>query len=256
MTEPRRVDIGPATLWCGDANALREAGAFRDADALLTDPPYGLGQVFNCGRRNTSVRGEAYIGTIVGDDVRFDPVPWIELMRLPARNESTNSRVQDYRPVMFFGADHFCQSLPAGGRFVCWDKSCGMGPAAVYMDAEFCWTNRRNPRSIVRHFWMGAMRAGDPVLNSRARRLHVSQKPVEVLAWCLDHMRVGLGKTVLDPFMGSGSTGVACLVTGRRFIGCEIDERIFETAVARIADVWARIEARNLPVSADGRCDG
>ena len=54
------------------------------------------------------------------------------------------------------------------------------------------------------------------------------------MRWCLETARIGLGKTVLDPYMGSGSTGVACMTTGRKFIGIEIDPDYFEIACRRI----------------------
>jgi DNA modification methylase len=67
-----------------------------------------------------------------------------------------------------------------------------------------------------------------------APRHHPSQKPVELMRWCLETARIGLGKTVLDPYMGSGSTGVACVTSGRKFIGIEIDPDYFAIACARI----------------------
>jgi len=174
------------------------------------------------------IASTTYTGTTIGDDAPFDPMPWV--------------RHAGDKPIVLFGADHYKERLPPGGRFIAWDKSCGMGAAASFADAEFAWTNRRNPRAIFRHFWMGALRSGDPVANSRNRRLHVSQKPVELMAWCLDHARVGLGKRVLDPYMGSGSTGMACMMTGRRFLGVEIDPAIFETARARMQALWDRMQ--------------
>jgi site-specific DNA-methyltransferase (adenine-specific) len=102
-----------------------------------------------------------------------------------------------------------------------------------FSDAEFAWTNRRNPRSVFRHFWMGAMRAGQGA-PSKEKRMHVSQKPVELMAWCIEHARIMVGKTVLDPYMGSGSTGIAALQTGRKFVGVEIDQENFDIARDRI----------------------
>jgi len=79
------------------------------------------------------------------------------------------------------------------------------------------------------------LRDGDGNGNtSRQGRLHVSQKPVELMQWLIETVRVRVGRTVLDPYMGSGSTGVACLRTGRKFIGIEIDPGHFETARARL----------------------
>jgi hypothetical protein len=146
------------------------------------------------------------------------------------------------KPIVLFGADHYKCRLPEGGRFICWDKSCGQGPAASFADAEFAWTNRKNARSIFRHFWMGATRTGQGS-SAHEKKWHVSQKPVELMAWCLEHARIGLDKVVLDPYMGSGSTGVACLQTGRKFIGVEIDADNFANAVQRISEQWRRMGA-------------
>jgi len=80
---------------------------------------------------------------------------------------------------------------------------------------------------------MGLTRAGEDG-SAASKRKHPSQKPVELMRWCLETARIGLGKVVLDPYMGSGSTGVACLTTGRKFIGIEIDPEYFEIACRRI----------------------
>src|SRR5690606_7476737 len=71
-----------------------------------------------------------------------------------------------------------------------------------------------------------------------APRLHDTQKPVAVMEWCLDF--VPDARTILDPFMGSGTTGVACVKLGSKFIGIEIDEGYFEIAVDRIRKAYAQ----------------
>ena len=76
------------------------------------------------------------------------------------------------------------------------------------------------------------------------KRTHPSQKPVELMSWLIETARIGLGKTVLDPYMGVGSTGVACLRTGRSFIGMEIDEEYFDIARQRLT---AEVQKMGLP---------
>jgi DNA modification methylase len=66
------------------------------------------------------------------------------------------------------------------------------------------------------------------------QRLHPAQKPVALMAWCLEQAKVPKGALVADPYMGSGTTAVACIRTGRRFIGFEEDPQHFETARARV----------------------
>lgn len=67
---------------------------------------------------------------------------------------------------------------------------------------------------------------------------HPTQKPVNLMAWCLEVSNVAIGATVLDPFMGSGSTGIACLRTGRNFIGIERDAAHYKTACDRKSEAW------------------
>jgi len=223
LTDPHCITLadGRVTLYCGEALEILNSGLLR-FDAIVTDPPYGIG--FQRGTQgNGGIRAEIYRGTIVGDDKPFDPSPWIA--------------AAGDKPMVFFGADHYKTRLPEGGRFLCWDKSCGMGAASTLSDAEFAWTNRRNARSIYRHFWMGATRTRGP--HDGIKRAHVSQKPVALMAWCFDHARIGLGKVVLDPYMGSGSTGVAAVLSGRRFIGIECERDHFDAAVSRIQSALA-----------------
>lgn len=186
-----------------------------------------MGSGFSVAGGGRGIGAPVYTGKIIGDDAPFDPAPWLE-------------HAGD-KPVVLFGADHFKTRLPEGGRFICWDKSCGQGPATTFSDAEFAWTNRRNPRSIFRHFWAGAARSDDGFDAKIKGRAHVSQKPVNLMAWCIEHARIGLDKVVLDPYMGAGSTGVAALLSGRRFVGVEIDPGHFATACARIEEAARRM---------------
>ena len=71
-------------------------------------------------------------------------------------------------------------------------------------------------------------------------REHPTQKPVPLMRWCMDRAKVQPGETVLDPFMGSGTTGVACIRTGRKFIGIEIDEGYFQIARKRLENELAQ----------------
>ena len=68
------------------------------------------------------------------------------------------------------------------------------------------------------------------------RHLHPTQKPVELMLWCLEFFQHS--NTILDPFMGSGTTGVACARLGRRFIGIEIEPKYFDIACKRIEQAY------------------
>jgi len=208
------------TIIRGDCRDMLSSLEF---DAVVTDPPYGIsfqrgksGKGFDC---NTNRK------PIFGDDVDFDPTP---LLKLTLRKS-----IENYRALVMFGPNHYASKIPKAGQWLVWDKSCGQGPANSFVDAEFIWMNRRNPRCIFRHFWMGALRKGEGNQNN-SKRTHPSAKPVELMAWLIETARIGTGKTILDPYMGTGSTGVACIKSGRKFIGIEIDPDHFETARLRL----------------------
>jgi len=226
MNEPIVLCDGRVTLFCGDSLELLNAGVLK-FDAIVSDPPYGIG--FKRGVSGHGIKAAVKTCPIIGDDVPFSPAPWTGVCG-------------DKKAIVLFGADHFKTRLPEGGRFICWDKSCGQGPAASFCDAEFAWTNRKNARSIFRHFWAGVTRSDDGFDSKTTGRHHVSQKPVNLMAWCIEHARIGVDKVVLDPYMGSGSTGVAALMSGRKFVGVEIDPAHFEIARQRIEKAWAMMQ--------------
>lgn len=179
------------------------------ADVLVTDPPYGM--AYRHGARRGGVRLGHDEASIVGDFEPFDPAPLLALGL----------------PTVMFGANHFASRLPDSRGWFAWDKRDGT-PANDQSDAELAWTN---VLSVVRVFsarWSGAHRTGREQVEGR---LHVNQKPVALMAWVLSHMP---GGTVLDPFMGSGSTLVAAREVGRRAIGVEVDERHCEVAANRL----------------------
>lgn len=70
--------------------------------------------------------------------------------------------------------------------------------------------------------------------------IHPTQKPVELMAWCMEQAKVPEGALVLDSYMGSGTTGIACIRTGRRFVGIEKDPTHYATALKRITDELAQ----------------
>jgi hypothetical protein len=113
--------------------------------------------------------------------------------------------------------------LGRGGRWLVWNKEQVM---PTYSDAELAWTNLDgvSVKLYTLHCNKARIELG----------IHPTQKPVQLMAWCLDIAKVPAGATVLDPFMGSGSTGIACLRTGRNFIGIERDAAHYKTACDRI----------------------
>jgi len=206
------VTIGNATLYLGDCRDILPT--LPKVDAVITDPPYGIAYQHGAGGRGVGARRNCM--AIRGDSEPFDPRHLFELA--PA--------------LVVFGADHFRRQIPDGGSFIAWDKSCGRGPADSFVDVEFAWTNLKIKRNAIRYLWKGVVceKAGE----DGGRRYHPTTKPQGVMHACLDF--VPEARLVLDPYMGSGSTGVACIARGLTFIGIEIDPVYFETACRRIED--------------------
>jgi site-specific DNA-methyltransferase (adenine-specific)/modification methylase len=102
-------------------------------------------------------------------------------------------------------------------------------------DCEHAWTNLGGPSRLYSHKWNGMIRGGE---EGKVRRVHPMQKPVALMRWCVEMTH---GETVLDPYMGSGTTGVACVRLGRRFIGIELEPKYFAIAKRRIQDELKKV---------------
>jgi site-specific DNA-methyltransferase (adenine-specific)/modification methylase len=203
-------------LFHGDwKDALVEVnGAF---DAILSDPPYGIkfvkGNTGSGPPRARSTKGKRSTKMIIGDDTPFDPKQLLDL--------SDN--------VMLFGADHYSQRLPETGRWLVWDKLAGMTSFDSFSDVEFIWHSKKGASRICSLKWKGIAREKK---EDGSARLHPFQKPIRLMRWCLEQLNPA--NCVFDPFMGSGTTGVACVQKGLHFIGAEVDEDYFNTAMKRI----------------------
>jgi site-specific DNA-methyltransferase (adenine-specific) len=205
---PEPVIIGRATLYLGDCRDILPT--LGKVDAVVTDPPYGIGHVHS--GKAKGKWGVANRKPIAMDDAPFDPRPFIR------------------GKTIMFGGDHFAPMLPEGGVFHVWDKECGRtGRIDSFSDAEIFWTNFACKRRVIRYMWKG-LQVENPAVDGK--REHPTQKPVSVMAQLL--ALVPNAAVVCDPFMGSGTTGVACAQAGRDFIGIEIDPDHFAIACKRI----------------------
>jgi site-specific DNA-methyltransferase (adenine-specific) len=201
--------IHDAVLYLGDCREVREF--LPKIDAVISDPPYGIGFVHS-GKGGKLARSTQFGGVAIkGDDEDFDPSPWL-----------------NYGTVVLWGANHYAERLPSSAGWLIWDKRDGVC-SNDQADCEIAWTNKKSPARVIRHLWNGMLKASE----RGEIRVHPTQKPIAVMEWCLDQV-TKRGDTVLDPYMGSGTTGVACAKMGRKFIGVEIDAGFFEIACRRI----------------------
>lgn len=194
--------------------------------ACITDPPYGVNAVRNgrCfGTSNAAATNE--YRTIVGDDQPFDPSPLLAIAPI----------------VALWGANHYADRLPASARWLVWDKRDGLNSNPL-ADCEMAWTSDGRPARLFSHRWMGMVRDSE-----HERRVHPSQKPVALAEWTLGVLEVPANAVVLDCYLGSGSIGVACVKTGRRFIGIEICDEYAQIARRRIREAVPTLFVRPQP---------
>lgn len=176
-------------------------------DALVTDPPYGIGWV---PRVNHTGDLQLWI-----DDKQFDPRPFMAI--------GTQH--------VFWGGNYFAHLLPPTEAWFVWMKrpSTGFeGDRRSYSMAEMAWSDLPTKVLVKTHVWDGGKRQGKA---ENRTFCHPSQKPVEVMSWCLTETT----GTVCDPFAGSGTTLVAAKNMGRKSIGIEIEERYCEVAASRLS---------------------
>jgi site-specific DNA-methyltransferase (adenine-specific)/modification methylase len=199
--------IGDATLILGDCrDVLPTLGR---VDAVVTDPPYGIGY----DATHTKYRHGIDRGDLIWDREPFDPSPILALGL----------------PTVMWGGNCFASNLPDHAGWLAWVKTVRNEADIRQADMELAWTNCvRRPQTFV-HLWIGAYRDSE----SGIRNEHPTQKPIVVMDWCI-RVSVPTANTILDPFMGSGTTGVACANLNRRFIGIEIEPRYFDIACRRI----------------------
>ena len=189
-----KVVIGNATLYLGDCRDILPT--LPKVDAVITDPPYGLGKKLDGGSWGNA-----------GD---WDNCTVQELEALIAIG-----RIQ-----CVWGGNYY--TLPPSRGWLSWFKPDAPPSMASF---ELAWTNLdQNARQIK---WTIA--ATNP-----ERVGHPTQKPVAVMEWTIAN--VGNPQTVCDPFMGSGTTGVACANLQRSFIGIEREPKYFDIACRRIED--------------------
>jgi len=170
-------------------------------DLLLTDPPYGLGKRIS----------SDWMGT-TDADVSWDVKPC---------EVTIKAMLQHCRQWIVWGGNYFSEWLPASRCVLVWDKMNGTNDMA---DCEVALTSiDQNARCFSRHHFSKGC----------SGKVHPTQKPLPLMRWCLD--LVPKAQTVLDPFMGSGTTLVAARLEGRKAIGIEISERYCEAAVKRLA---------------------
>jgi 16S rRNA G966 N2-methylase RsmD len=258
--------LGEHRVLCGDSISVDAVSRLLDgrkADMVFTDPPYGIkavkgGQVGDSkafgstgnaggklpfGGKKGHVHGERplrgrlspkviptnFYAPIIGDD-------------------STNTAIAAYNlcsglaiPVLiFWGGNYYADRLPPSRCWIVWDKEV----TGSFADVEIAWTNLDKVARLFRHQWSGLMKASE----RGERRVHPTQKPVALAVWCLEEFGKA-GDKVLDLFLGSGSTLIACEKTGRTCLGMELSPDYVDVVVQR----WQTFAGKQATLDGDGR---
>jgi DNA modification methylase len=209
MTAPRKEVLADGVeLWCGDMlEVLPTLGEF---DACVTDPPYGLADKWKGGGGHGW--GKAKLEGVLRNEWD-DAAPSAEQFAVI----TSCSRHQ-----IIWGGNYF--HLPTSRCWLVWNKPERNFTLA---EAELAWTS------------MDAVVRVHDCPRSEPNREHPTQKPLSLMQWCIDRLpRTTV--TILDPFMGSGTTGVAAFKRGKKFTGIEREPKYFEIACRRISDALAR----------------
>ncbi len=202
------VVIGNATLYLGDCMDILPT--LPKIDAVITDPPFGVGNFVQVTGRLMG-RGLSR-GAAVGWNESGPRPEFFDAIRALSRHR------------IIWGANFFNCFEERGGAII-WDKAQSM-PNFSKADIASCTHFQKT--EIVRIPWTNF------TVTHRAVTDHPCERPVELYQWCIEYLP-GIG-SVLDPYMGSGSCGVAALMCGKSFVGIEREPRYFEDACRRIED--------------------
>ncbi len=194
--------IGAATLYLGDCRDILPT--LGKVDAVVTDPPYGIGE-HGGACRTRGQPGYAKHENMGWDNERPDPDVFAAMLGASHHQ-------------IIWGGNYFADMLPPSMGWLYWKKLMG----GDFADGELAWTSRRK-----------ALREFTKCPKGMDKE-HPCEKPESLMRWCLDFLPEA--QTILDPFMGSGTTGVAAVQMGRKFIGIEREERYFQIACKRIED--------------------
>jgi hypothetical protein len=235
-------ELGRHKLVCGDSMALDFDVLFGEIKLVLTDPPYGISIV--SGLRSTIGGSKPVtIGTIRSR--RTDTVGGVKNVRgtvgtsnmvnaTPYRPVQGDDKPFDPRPLLdigdnqiIFGGNYFASRLPDSRCWIVWDKN----NTGNFADAELAWTSFDRSVKLYQYTWNGLLREGSRQLEG-AKRMHPTQKPAGLFSNILSDFSQD-GDVIIDPYLGSGTTIIACEVTGRIGLGIEIDPAYCATTIER-----------------------
>jgi len=185
-------------------------------DLCLTDPPYGIGE---SNKKNLSRNRKTDVNPNTKDYPDFEDVR-------PNKDIFDFIRQLSYNQIIW-GGNYFANYLPISGGWIYWNKLM----SGDFSDGELAWTSYNRALKQFNFLWSGFRKDGNKQINNR---IHLTQKPYELMLYCFEYAKLSEGTTVLDPFAGSGTTAVACIHSNRKFVMIEKEEKYFDLMCKRI----------------------
>nr|DAP86335.1 MAG TPA: adenine-specific methyltransferase [Caudoviricetes sp.] len=183
----------------------------KSIDLIVTDPPYG-----KKADKGTNGFGQAKNRRYAGgwDNKRPEKEVFDEMRRIS-------------KNMVIFGANYFADMLPSSNCWIFWDKKGEVKFQNPFADGELIYTTFKKPVKRI------VFRQQGFITDSKDERYHPTQKPSELVAQLIE-MFSDEGGIIFDPFIGSGTTAIAAIRTGRKYIGCEINEEFWQICEERI----------------------
>lgn len=218
--------IGPCHIALGDALEIMPMLPDSFCECVVVDPPYGIGA-----DRSQSSRANIQGGKALAPSKDYGQSDWDQTPP-PPEAFAQMRRLSSHQII--WGGNYFTDMLHPSSSWIVWDKDNGENN---YADVEMAWTSHKRAARRFRWKWHGMFQEGsahDPNhFNRKETRIHPTQKPVHLMEWVLREY-TERNDRIFDPYMGSGTTGVAAIRTGRRFAGIEINKKYFEDAKNRL----------------------
>lgn len=199
--------IGRCELLEGDC--MKIMPHLERVDAVVTDPPYGIGR--DGQKRTTGGNGGRKAYEFKGWDANRPEREVFDLILACSKWQ------------VIWGGNYFADFLPPAAGWLVWDK----GQRINQSDGELAYSNQGGALRIFEQNRVALLTEGAE---------HPTQKPISVMVRSVKHVRDA--DTILDPFAGSGTTLVACAKLGRRGIGIELDPDYFDIAVKRVEEAY------------------
>lgn len=209
------------TLYNGDCLEVMQRLGDKSVDLLLTDPPYGI-KVGKLYKKPNLVLNSATNTTV------YENLDWDS-------NKISNSFFAEMFRVskkqIIFGGNYYADILPITNNWIVWDKKTEDKYSNGFSDFELAWCSGGGCR-IFRYLWSGMIQQD---MKNKEQRFHPTQKPVGLFEKILDKYSQE-NETILDCFLGSGTTALACENLNRKWIGIELSKDYCEIAKKRLIE--------------------